>query len=206
MTYCPKCGKLNTEKTNYCMFCGNELPSLAKKINLFNGITIGAGIVLVLLGLFGWLGNDAAFQWIYNFLIQNTSEYGLSASDFYITQQLLELSSFSLFVPVGIVFLVMGILGEKGKITNLRKSKPTTLDRVAGGLSGGGGALLGISWFNFVSYYYLQRQEPYLIYYVYFPSAIIGFLMVTLGAYFWYKRQKILLKSEPKRVSHTKIL
>ncbi len=196
MIFCSRCGKQTLEKNNYCEYCGSELPSAAKKNHLVNGIIIGSGIVLVLLGLFGWFGNVGVFHWVYGICVQDSL-----GTYFYVLRQLLfELSFFSVFFLFGIVFLVLGFLGEKGKINNVRRKKLTALDRVAGGLGGGGGALLGITWLDIISNYYLQSQDAYLLYYVYVPFAAIGFVMVGLSIYFyWRSMNRKLLKNRTNK-------
>lgn len=158
------------------------------KIHLNNGILIGAGIFLILLGFFGWFSVST----IYGTFSRQFKEAGVdpSPSRNYAFRDLNRLISiYATFVVAGIVSMLLGVLSEKNRVVSDFMNKRGPHARLVNGLWGFGGALAIISLSDLLYYLLASDSEgsflyltgDYLSLYSFIVLGAIGIFSIILG-------------------------
>ena len=171
MPNCPNCGSPTDENMAFCPKCGTSLkaPSANQAtpqnkaaanprpiITLTNGIMIGVGSVLVVLGLIGAFALNSNFVTIRDYLVHTSG--GASAVQF----TLRGIVSLISLCPWGIIFgsciLIFGSLNQWNRAARKAFENKESPPHLASGLLSAGSVLASLASINVVEQFYFPES------------------------------------------------
>lgn len=190
MSFCPKCGSQVNKEDKFCGKCGTQLSSYPSFVgsansrfppkpstNLGNGIVIGSGITLLILGLIGAFAFNA-YYW------QQTSalsSQGLPVNPYNATLntpiEFISLSWAAVFF--GIYFLALSVPSQISPVVRAVWSRSDYTARAGNGLITGGFVFTTLSAAQVIRDFYVPDNFGYPQGFVIF--ILIGVVMMVVG-------------------------
>jgi hypothetical protein len=192
MSYCSKCDAYVDEIMPSCPKCNTFLRTInmnqalaLRRINwsskpvvaLTNGILLGAGTALVLIGLVGAIALNSSYSSLSDFLVYNGAGRSAVSS---ILRSIVSLISLSVAGFIfGFYMLVLGLLNQVSRAAHEAFERRDKTARLGSGIMGGGVVLAILSTSNFVERLYIP--EPGLFMHVDFIFVWVGITMLLVG-------------------------
>lgn len=144
-------------------------------LQLNNGIIIGLGIALVLIGFLGWLSVSYIYGTLKNFFLAN----GYDPNSYYLFKDLTnQIAIYLTLMVTGVVALLWGALMLKSRAVKELFSSRGPHARLGSGLIGGGGAL-AFSSMHFLFLYILASDYLQLEFFIAF--FLVGVFLMACG-------------------------
>jgi hypothetical protein len=192
MPYCSKCGSLVGERDGFCSRCGQVLvqpPNQQNRVfssiplkpstNLVNGIFIGLGSALIIVGLIiAFSVNDVYYQQIKYLSLQgiqvNIYGFGLTG-----LVQLVTLGAF--MAELGAYVLILGSVNQFSVTVRAAMDGKDSSARLGSGLISGGFVLSALTTSNFIEQYYHPTSSGWYTS-VWIGFAVVGLSLILAGA------------------------
>jgi magnesium-transporting ATPase (P-type) len=193
MPYCPKCSSLADEKDTFCTKCGTNLNSQSPNketglfnfsfppkptTNLINGVIIGSGLTLIIVGLSVGFALNSIYWGQMNIL--NSQGLKTNAINFSLSNIVEWISLCGSFVIFGVYFLVIGIIEQFNSSVRSAMESKKPIARLGNGLISGGFVLVALSAAEVIRELYIPNLSSFeFLYHVFVLS---GLLIVAIGA------------------------
>jgi len=146
-----------------------------RKLQLNNGIIIGLGIGLILIGFLGWLSSSHTYETLKNFFLAS----GVDPNTYFLFKDLTnQIAIYLMLMSAGGYALLVGALILKSRVARGLFFSKGTRSRLGGGLLGGGGALTLMSTRNLFSYI---LTSDYLELEFFFVLFLVGVFLLACG-------------------------
>ncbi len=193
MPYCTKCVSIVGENDKFCPKCGQVLTTqptlqtsypyrnfpLKQSTNLSNGVIIGSGISLLIVGLLMAFSLNAIFSQQTNYLAAE----GVQVSRFgFGLDNVVFLISLGVIIAImGIYLLILGSIAQFSPTVRAAWERKDSRARLGNGLISGGFVFASFPSVNILRHLYFPSNSA-LIIYVNVAFVIIGLLMILFGA------------------------